>query len=55
MLSPRKNFFAKYKLLVVKMAEDSDDIENAKNNYELPCDVEMLLGLACILPYLETI
>jgi hypothetical protein len=24
-----------------------------KSNYELPRDVEMLLGLACILPYLE--
>jgi hypothetical protein len=36
------------------MAGDNDHIENAKNNYELLHDVEMLLGLACILPYLET-
>ncbi len=55
MLSSCKIFFAKYKILVVKMAEDSDHIENAKSSYELPCGVEMLLGLACILPYLETI
>jgi hypothetical protein len=37
------------------MVENSDHIENTKTNYKLPCGVEMLLGLACILPYLETI
>jgi hypothetical protein len=49
MLSPCKRIFAEYKLLVVKMHENNDHIENAKNNYELLCDVEMFLGLACIL------
>ncbi len=53
MLLPYKRIFAKYKLLVVKMVENNDFIENVKNSYELMCDVEML-GLACILPYLET-
>ncbi len=54
MLSPCKRIFTKYKLLVVKMAKDSGHIENAKNGYKLLCDVETLLGLACILPCLET-
>jgi hypothetical protein len=33
MLSPCKNFFTKYKLLVVKMVGDNDHIENAKRSY----------------------
>jgi hypothetical protein len=36
------------------MVEDIDHIENAKSNYKLLCYVEKLLGLACILPCLET-
>jgi hypothetical protein len=54
MLSPCKRVFVKYKLLVVKMVEDIDHIENAKNNYKLLCYVETLLGLACILRCLGT-
>jgi hypothetical protein len=54
MLSLCKRVFVKYKLLVVKTAKNIDHIENAKNNYKLLCYVEMLLGLACILPCLET-
>ncbi len=54
MLSPCKKFFVEYKLLVVKMVEDNDHIENAKSNYKLLCDVETFLRLAWILLYLET-
>jgi hypothetical protein len=54
MLSPCKRIFAKYKLLVVNMAKDSDHIENEKSNFNLLCDVETLQGLAYILPCLET-
>ncbi len=50
-----KGIFFKYKLLVVKMVENNGHIENAKANYELLCDIEMLLGLTCILPCLKTI
>jgi hypothetical protein len=45
---PCKRIFFKYKLLVVKMVENNGHIENANANYELLCDIEMLLGLACI-------
>jgi hypothetical protein len=48
-----QEIFLKYKLLVVKMVENNGHIENAKANYELLCDIEMLLGLACILPCLK--
>jgi hypothetical protein len=54
MLSSCERIFTKHKLLVVKMAKDSGHTENAKNNYELLCDVETLLGSAYILPCLET-
>jgi hypothetical protein len=54
MLSPCKRIFTKYTLLVVKMVEGSDHIENEKNNFELLCDVETLRGLAYISPCLET-
>jgi hypothetical protein len=40
MLSPCKRVFAKYKLMVMKMAKDSGHFENAKTNYELIWDVE---------------
>jgi hypothetical protein len=55
MLSLCKIIFAEYKFLVVKMVEDSDHIENAKNNYELLCDVETFLGFACLLLYARAI
>jgi len=37
------------------MAKDSSTIDIAKPNYELFCDVEMSLGLACVLPLLEVV
>jgi hypothetical protein len=36
------------------MVENNGHIENAKANYAFLCDIKMLLGLACILPCLET-
>jgi hypothetical protein len=54
MLSPSKWVLAKYKVLVVKMAIYSPTIDVVKKNYEFSCDVERLLGLACVLPLLES-
>jgi hypothetical protein len=53
MLSPSKWVLTKYKAMVVKMVIYSPTINVAKKNYELFCDVETLLGLACLLPLLE--
>jgi hypothetical protein len=36
------------------MIQDNVAIEIAKVNYELLCDVETLLGLACVFPLLES-
>jgi hypothetical protein len=55
MLSPSWCVLNEYKPLIVKMAEDSSTIDIAKPNYELLCDVEMFLGLACVLPLLEAV
>jgi hypothetical protein len=35
------------------MAIDSTIIDIVKANYELLCDLESLLGLACVLPLME--
>jgi hypothetical protein len=44
-----------YKVVVIKMVIDSPTIGIAKTNYELHCDVEALLGLACVLLLLELV
>jgi hypothetical protein len=44
-----------YKVVVVKMVIDSPTIGIAKINYELLCDVEALLRLACVLLSLELV
>lgn len=48
MLSRSKRVLNEYKALVVKMTIDSASVQIVKAKYELLCDVEMLLGFACI-------
>jgi hypothetical protein len=48
-----KREMEKYKTLLVKMALDSLTNQQAKLNYENLCDLQVLLGLAYILPLLE--
>ncbi len=55
MLSPSKWVLNEYKTLDVKMATNSVAINITKVNHELLCDVEMLLGLACIIPLLKLV
>jgi hypothetical protein len=55
MLSPSKRILNGYKAFIVKMAIDSVNVQITKANYELLCDVEMLLGLACVIPLLEVV
>jgi hypothetical protein len=43
---------AKYKTLLMKMALDNTNNEKAKANFDLLCDVQVMLGLATILPLL---
>jgi hypothetical protein len=53
MLSLAKRLMAKYKTLLVKMALNNLTNQQAKQNYEHFCDLQILLGLACILTLLE--
>jgi hypothetical protein len=55
MLLPSKRVFSEYKVLVVKMVKDSVIVDTIKTNYELLCDLEMLLGLSCSIPLLELV
>jgi hypothetical protein len=47
--------FGEYKTLVVKMRDDSTSNIDARNNYELLCDVEIVMGLTCVLLMLEAV
>jgi hypothetical protein len=55
MLSPSKRIWNEYKAFVVKMAIDNASVQITKTNYELLCDAETLLGLACVIPFLEVV
>jgi hypothetical protein len=46
MLSFSKKILNEYKGLVIKMVEDNVIIDTTKTNYELLCNLEMLLGLS---------
>jgi hypothetical protein len=53
MLSPIKHVMVEYMTLLMKMAIDSPSNEKAKANFDLLCDVQVVLGLATILPLLH--
>jgi hypothetical protein len=46
---------SEYKALVLKMHLDALSLASAKANLNLLCEIELLLGLACILPMLEAL
>jgi hypothetical protein len=54
MLNLAKRMMVEYRTLLVKMALDKRN-KQVKLNYENLCDLQVLLGLACILPLLESI
>ncbi len=53
MLSLAKRLIAEYRIILVKMALDNPINQQAKHNYEHLCDLQILLGLSCILSLLE--
>ncbi len=55
MFNPSKRVMSMYIPLLAKIAENGPFILIAKINYELLCDVNLLIFLACLLPMLETI
>jgi hypothetical protein len=54
MLSFTKKYMVEYKTLFVKMALDNPTNQQAMLNYEYSCYLQLLFGLACILPLLKS-
>lgn len=54
MLSVAKRMMIEYKTLLVKMVRDQNTNQQSKFNYEHFCDLQILLGLACIFPLLKS-
>jgi hypothetical protein len=44
-----------YKTSVVKMSDDATNNATISSNYELLCDVEIVMGLMCVLLMLEVV
>ncbi len=55
MLAPFKWMFGEYKTLVINMSDDSINNVDVRSNYELLCDVEIVMGLTCMLLMLEVV
>ncbi len=55
MVVPSKVVLEKFKTLLVKLAKHVIVIESAIVNYELLCDIEIVLGFTCLLPMLEAL
>jgi hypothetical protein len=53
MLQPLKYVGKKYKMLIIKMAANCGSMELVKINILNLCDIDMILGLPCVLPMLE--
>jgi hypothetical protein len=50
-----KQVLAEYKNLVVKMHDDLHIVVVVKTNFQYLCDIEVVMGLACIMPLLESV
>jgi hypothetical protein len=55
MLSLLKRVHDQYKSLVVKMCSNFEKIKYSPNNFELLCDLDLILGLPCVMPILEVV
>jgi hypothetical protein len=55
MLSLMKKVFVEYKTLMVHMNNDLNHVVATKTNLEYLCDVEVVMGLMCIMPMLKVV
>jgi hypothetical protein len=53
MLTPTKSVLQEYKTFVAKKANDNLGNATTKNNYELLCDCDTILGLTYVLPMMK--
>jgi len=54
-LSLAKQILTKYKIVVIQMFNEQTSHDITKSSLELFCDVEVFLGLTCIIPMLELV
>jgi len=55
MLSLMNRLFVEYKTLMVHMNNDLNCVVATKTNLEYLCDIEVVMGLMCIMPMLKAI
>jgi hypothetical protein len=55
MIASSKVVLEKFKILLVKMAQDALTVEFEVANYELLCDIDTIIQLTCVMPMLETL
>jgi len=55
MLSLMKRLFVEYQTLMVHMNNDLNYVVATKTNLEYLCDVEVVMGLMCIIPMLKVV
>jgi hypothetical protein len=55
MLEPLNHIEKKYKMLIAKMVIDFGLVEPTKANLLNLCDIDMILGLRCVLPMTKSI
>jgi hypothetical protein len=55
MLNLLKCLLARYKSLVVKMHSNCVKSIYDHDNFELLCDLDLILGLPCVMPILEVV
>jgi hypothetical protein len=53
MLLPAKKVLFEYHALVLKMHKDDGSNIQVAHNLKLLCDLEVMMGLSCIMPMLE--
>jgi hypothetical protein len=53
MLLMTKRVLFEYHALVFKMHQDANNNTKVAHNLELLCDLEVMMGLSCIMPMLE--
>ncbi len=53
MLTPSRCVLIEYKILVIEMVDDMAKNAYVKNNYELLCDCDIVLGLIFVLHVLK--
>jgi hypothetical protein len=55
MLSPSKRIYSKYRPLIVNMQAKSQKNDVVNKHLNALCDMELILGLPCLLPLLECV